>query len=333
MAVNFNFTQIYSNDGETLLFSIQPSGDSTATVTSTGVEIAKTDGSYTYTPYTYEGDKIFAGLATEANATEAVYKVGDTFTIPSPGNIKLYIVEGTSSGGESGGATITYNGKEIATITDGQTATIPCEDRKMVGDIVITYAMESGGGEDGGEDSGFDANELIGTWLLNEDIEYYSLSGANFHKDVTINVSGTFYGWKRYSTISERSNTDLTRIVFNGAYDGTNGSENYPRGRLTFYNDNQKYTNSAGSTYTQCTRWLRGGALVDYVTECHMWAVNAEDKKYYFEVVSDSYYKRSARHLTISSIGDNSTEDLRMVLAWLKANAVKQGDETGGSSN
>lgn len=320
MAVNFNFTQIYSNDGETLLFSRQPSGDSTGTVTSTGVEIAETDGSYTYT-YTYEGDKIFAGLATAANATEAVYKVGDTFTIPSPGNIKLYIVEGTSSGGESGGATITYNGNVIATITDGQTATLPCEGKKMVGDIVIAYGGEESGG---GEDSGFDVNELIGDWKLNEDIEYYSLSGANYHKDVTINVTGIFYGYKRYSNIAEHSQTDLTRIVFNGPYDGTNGSENYPRGRLTFYNDNQQYTTSGGTTYIQQTRWLRGGVLADYVTECQMWAVNVEDKKNYFEVVSDDYFKKSARHFIIESVGDNSTEDLRMVLAWLQANATKQ---------
>jgi hypothetical protein len=53
-------------------------------------------------------------------------------------------------------ATITYNGNVIATITDGQTATIPCEGKKMVGDIVIAY-----GGEE--DDS---STTLIEFWII-----------------------------------------------------------------------------------------------------------------------------------------------------------------------
>lgn len=40
-------------------------------------------------------------------------------------------------------ATITYNGNVIATITDGQTATLPCKGKKMVGDIVIAYGVDA----------------------------------------------------------------------------------------------------------------------------------------------------------------------------------------------
>lgn len=40
-------------------------------------------------------------------------------------------------------ATITYNSNIIAIITDGQTATLSCKGKKMIGDIVISYGVEA----------------------------------------------------------------------------------------------------------------------------------------------------------------------------------------------
>lgn len=170
-----------------------------------------------------------------------------------------------------------------------------------------------------------EADALVGTWVLNEDIEYYSLLGAEYHKNVEINVSGTFYGCEIVSSNpSQYGQTNLTRIKINGPYDGTNGSKNYPKGRLLFFNDNKKYTASDGSEIILQTRWLRGGELAGYATECQMYAVSVKEKKYSFINVKDDPYKTRARSFTISSIGDNSTEDLSMFLTWLQANATKQ---------
>lgn len=86
------FVEIYSNDGSSLLFdsdtySVDSSGVVTdPTITEKGVDFINTQIS---TDYIYSGGLKFLGLATEPNATEPTYVIGDTL----PSNADYYIVE------------------------------------------------------------------------------------------------------------------------------------------------------------------------------------------------------------------------------------------------
>lgn len=134
--------RIYSNDGSALLYY---SGDYTiiasggvsepAAVTQNGLAFNKT---IVTTDYTYYGDLTFLGFADSPNATEPIYTIGDT--VKPSGEMRLYIVEASSEEEPTATATITYNGNVIATITDGQTATLPCEGKKMATDLVVSIS-------------------------------------------------------------------------------------------------------------------------------------------------------------------------------------------------
>ena len=78
---------IQSNDG-TATLSQNATVDSVV-VTSTGAQLKCGDA--IKTTYTYTGSKLFAGLATSANALVAEYKPGDT--VPITAETTLYIVE------------------------------------------------------------------------------------------------------------------------------------------------------------------------------------------------------------------------------------------------
>ena len=117
---------IYSNDGTSLLYS---NGDwytgYNIEVTETG--LAHTEGFST----SYDYGKSILGFATSANATEPTYAVGDTFQISA--DTTLYVIEAKSSG-----VTVEYNGSVVATIENGNKATLPIKDLKMKSDIVVT---------------------------------------------------------------------------------------------------------------------------------------------------------------------------------------------------
>lgn len=86
---------------------------------------------YNYTVYEWTNDN---------------YKIVDFGTTPQEVSSDLYewfTANAIQQVEEVATATITYNSNVIATITDGQTATIPCEGKKMKGDIVIVYGVEA----------------------------------------------------------------------------------------------------------------------------------------------------------------------------------------------
>lgn len=117
---------IYSNDGTSLLYS---NGNwytgYNIEVTETG--LAHTEGFDT----SYDYGKSILGFATSANATEPTYAVGDTFQISA--DTTLYVIEAKSSG-----VTVEYNGSVVATIENGNKATLPIKDLKMKSDLVVT---------------------------------------------------------------------------------------------------------------------------------------------------------------------------------------------------
>lgn len=125
---------ILSNNGETTLFSfIVPMAGGTFTVTAIGVDFVSAGASSNSGTYTYSGDKTFLGLATSVNATTPTYTIGDTFEGEQT-DTDYYIVEGE----KEPKVTITYNDNVIASLEAGQTATLQCNGKKMVSDVIVT---------------------------------------------------------------------------------------------------------------------------------------------------------------------------------------------------
>ena len=136
MAVNHYF-EVFSNDGSTTLFTTANTvnGDTIITVTETGLTI----GTETYT---YSGTKKFVGVSFSENSTSPELAIGESFD----GNTAYaYIVEAEPT---TSGVTVKYNGSVVATIPNGNTATLPIADKKMKTDIVITVPEGEGGGTD-----------------------------------------------------------------------------------------------------------------------------------------------------------------------------------------
>ena len=85
--INGYQVNIQSNDGATIL--AQNNSIDFVVVTSNGAQLKR--GYTVIVTYTYSGSKLFAGLATSANATAPKYKPGDTIEITA--ETALYIVE------------------------------------------------------------------------------------------------------------------------------------------------------------------------------------------------------------------------------------------------
>lgn len=120
-----NMIYFYSNDG-TYLESYHGLGD--YAVIETGlIETGSGD------IFTYSGEKKFIGFASSANATSPTYPIGSTITL-SGSDISLYIVEEE----KEPKVTISYNENVIASLGAGQSATLQCNGKKMVGDVKVT---------------------------------------------------------------------------------------------------------------------------------------------------------------------------------------------------
>lgn len=131
MPVGVTNIYIYSNDGSTQL-SYFSYGFTPVEVTDNGLG-----------QYTYSGSGTFLGLATSANATTPTYAVGDEIALSLGGDtLNLYIVEEAASG-----VIITYNNAVIASLKAGQSASLPCKDKPMHTDVVVTVPEGMGAGE------------------------------------------------------------------------------------------------------------------------------------------------------------------------------------------
>lgn len=130
---------IKSNDGTAdagTLAIYDASGASLITVTETGAtsDFSGADA------YTYGGNKEFLGFAEVANATEPTYAIGDTFYASGAGTVYIVEAEPTTTA-----VTVEYNGSTVATIENGNKATLPIKDLKMKSDIVITVPKAESG--------------------------------------------------------------------------------------------------------------------------------------------------------------------------------------------
>lgn len=128
MAVNVVYVYIYSNDGAQVLHEYL-TGANSLTVTDKGCLYNDS------VEWTYEGTNAFLGFATSPNATEPTYAIGDSVALTLGGSDAFYVVERKS---EPSGVTVEYNGSVIATIENGNKATLPIKDKKMKSDIVVT---------------------------------------------------------------------------------------------------------------------------------------------------------------------------------------------------
>ena len=135
MAMTLYATNIYSNDGSTLLWSGSFENTATCTVNSGGVHIARSD--QFVGDYGYGGGGTFKGIATSANASTATYAVGDTFYTASS-TLNLYIVDEGGGGGGGGTVTIKYNGSTIYTGTAKKT--LQCSGKVMAGNVEVSVS-------------------------------------------------------------------------------------------------------------------------------------------------------------------------------------------------
>ena len=126
------YVKIYSNDGTTLLFT----STNYYSVTNT-IAITETGATLINETYTYSGSKKFLGLSKSVNATEPFFAVGYSGAI---GDFTFYIVEGeVEEETPTEAISITYNGETIATLEEGQTATLNCNGKKMATNIVVKF--------------------------------------------------------------------------------------------------------------------------------------------------------------------------------------------------
>ena len=154
MAMTLYQTNIYSNDGSTLLWRGGISKSVDITITDSGATFYASDnfdGAWKYT-----GSGTFKGLSTSVNATSAEYAVGSTFTTGTS-TLNLYIVvEGGESSGGSGGSgssevvpahlEISYSGEVITSVDvdNNITKTLLCAGKRMASDVSVSVRMGAG---------------------------------------------------------------------------------------------------------------------------------------------------------------------------------------------
>ena len=131
MAMTLYATNIYSKDGNTLLWSGSFENTATCTVNSSGVHFAR--GDQFVGDFGYGGSGTFLGIATSANASSPTYAVGTTFYTASS-TLNLYIVD--TGGGGGGSMTIKYGSQTLYSGTG--TKTLECSGKVMSGNIVVS---------------------------------------------------------------------------------------------------------------------------------------------------------------------------------------------------
>ena len=134
MAMTLYATNIYSNDGSTLLWSGSFENTLTCTVSSAGLHFVR--GDQFVGDYGYGGGGTFLGVATSANASTPTYGVSDTFYTASS-TLNLYIVD-EGGGGGGGTVTIKYNGSTI--YTGSATKTLQCSGKVMAGNVEVSVS-------------------------------------------------------------------------------------------------------------------------------------------------------------------------------------------------
>ena len=156
-----NTINIYSNDGSELLFRIVPDSAVTLKITDYGVTILNSNGS-TAGGWLYEGEYLFNGIATGANASVGglynVYTSGDTISIPAAAvkdiTYNYYVVEDTDQSVITPTIPDKYNSSRIVNIysNNGEyllhSYILPSELEvpPAVTVIVNTYGVEFAGG-------------------------------------------------------------------------------------------------------------------------------------------------------------------------------------------
>ena len=120
----FGYTiTIYDNSGKNILVDTNVL-TTTCTVTETGLMQQSAN------LYTYTGEGKFLGFSKSKNQSIPQYPVGSSITL---GTITtLYVVETLPIKYK-----VKYKGSELATLNEGNKVTIKCQDKIMLGDVVI----------------------------------------------------------------------------------------------------------------------------------------------------------------------------------------------------
>ena len=133
---NYSFV-VYSNDGYTEL--VRRAQDPIPQLQIDGNSLV----SGAAVIWTYAGNKIFKGLATTPNATDAVYVSGDTIQLTGDAVDNFYIVE--SEPVITNKVSVLYKGELIGTIDPNNEGVIGCVGETMEDDITIRVPAGMGG--------------------------------------------------------------------------------------------------------------------------------------------------------------------------------------------
>lgn len=164
-------------------------------------------------------------------------------------------------------------------------------------------------------------SNVIGTWKINDDVTYYGLTGDVYHNSIEIACSGTFYGGAYTSDGSiVYGFQPLTRIMFHSVYDGTNGNDKYPYGRLFLYNDNCRSSDGRRTTSVL----TKISKLDDYIQRVELQVCQPNTSTY----VVNSYaagnkHFTNARMFTINAVTETDSTNLKLFTTWLTENATQ----------
>lgn len=265
MAVHGESIYIYSNDGKSLLEEWTPvqADSNTITITDNGANIKGDTSGANPGTYSYSGDKKFLGFATQINATEPTYKVGDTIAFPAYGSsITFYIVEGVVSNDK---VVVIYNGSTIAELEPGQIAKLSCKNTQMESDLIVTVPQDE-------EDSPLpievltetQMDELLVTSDIGSIFKYIGV-GSVYENGVlyvveenliSFTIDGTIYQAKEGMTWGEWIDSSYNTYGF------------VPIGNFVSYGSNSYSwvsTESTGQSIVELTQTITGGfAYVKY---------------------------------------------------------------------
>lgn len=215
--INGYQVNIQSNDGATIL--AQNNNIGFVVVTSNGAQLKR--GYTVIVTYTYSGSKLFAGLATSANATAPKYKPGDTIEITA--ETTLYIVENIIIPDHHNSLTELF--ANIATVIREKTGST----EPIIADAFPTAidAIPSGGGSVETCTVTFSTNENVLVEYFYEKIfltvfennEITTKTVSNLRNITVPNVVLNSVGFVVYTSIPKGiSTTNATKLNTNSAY-------------------------------------------------------------------------------------------------------------------
>ena len=137
MAMTLYATNVYSNDGNKLLWSVSTERSITIYVDENGFS-TDTNNDQLRASYGYGGSREFIGISTSPNTSTPTYGIGSSFTT-AQSTLNLYIVEQGGGGGGSKTLVVTYNGSNLFSevVSSSTTRTLSTGGTYVEGDFEI----------------------------------------------------------------------------------------------------------------------------------------------------------------------------------------------------